>query len=166
MSKKIDKFVVPDDIIRKMNEKIKESRSKKVEVGFALCTEKNKNVLKAGEQFLGGPHGEFSMIKVPAKRCKDKDQYRGIFHTHVDGMLRPSISDMYHMYEYGLGCIGTTIDNKIKCYVRKGPKTEKADQDIRMALIWFEYTPLWTDEQKDKEAKRLTRKYFNEIDLK
>lgn len=115
----LNSFIVPDDIVRKMKDKIRESQFKMVETGFSLCKEKDGNILKLGNEC----EGTKCRIERPIERCRGKeDEYKGLYHTHPSGDINPSIDDLYGMYKDGLGCIGSP--NKIRCFIRKDPKID------------------------------------------
>ena len=52
MSKQVNSFMLSDNIIKEMKEKIKETRNKKIELGFSLCTEKDSNVVIKGSECI------------------------------------------------------------------------------------------------------------------
>lgn len=173
MSAKLNSFILSDNIIEKMKDKIEETRLKKIETGFSLCTEikdirdKDDGTLKIGNECQGTE----CRISRPMQRCKEKEKYRGLFHTHPSGEIRPSISDILSMYEDGIGCIGIAKDNTkviIRCSIRKDKKPdEKSRKDIRKSYILFEMLPSGiTVEDYENEVERLTNKYFRKIDIK
>lgn len=72
MPKYLNSFIITDDIIKKMEEILKESRTKEIELGFSLCKIPDNNILKIGEQCVGGE----CSISLP-ERCEEKDDIYG-----------------------------------------------------------------------------------------
>ena len=77
MSKKLNSFILPDNLEEEMRNKLREGFEKEIELGFSLCTSQNGNVLKVGEQCTGGE----CSITLPSK-CEGNDIYAGAYHTH------------------------------------------------------------------------------------
>lgn len=157
MSKKLNSFILPDNIIQKMKNKIEEARIKDVEVGFNLCTEDSKL------------HDEFHctgskcQITFPEKCIKGRKI--GIFHTHLES-LEPSMTDIYHAYEFGINCIGNIEQKKIRCHVRKDKIVrEKNIQTIAYQITRFE-EPLFTFESTEREIEKYQRYIRARNDLK
>lgn len=173
MSAKLNSFILSDNIIEKMKDKIEETRSKKIETGFSLCTERIKDVRNKDDNILkigNDCQGTECRISRPIQRCREKDKYRGLFHTHPSGEIRPSLSDILSMYEDGIGCIGITKDDTkiIRCSARKDKiSNEESRREIRKSYILFEMLPSGiTVKDYESEVERLTNKYFREIDIK
>lgn len=122
MATLINSLILPDDIIKKMKAKIEETKIKKMETGFSLCKEIDKNSLKFGNEC----EGTECRIKRHLQRCKSEDIY-GLYHTHPLEKARPSMAE--------LGCIGSVKDNNIKCFIRKTPEM---DQRI-LGMFEFEH---------------------------
>lgn len=162
MSRKLNSFILSDNIIKKMNDKIEETKIKNIEIGFSLCKEKTKDILKIGNECIGTQ----CVIQRPPQRCKEKDEYQGLFHTHPSGEISPSLGDIINIYEDGIGCIGSPRENKIKCVVRKGPKEENILREFHIARIRFEIMGVGTVEEYEKTIHELSNKYFNEIEVK
>ena len=121
MPKRLNSFILPDNVIQKMEDKIRESRLKEIELGFSLCKRPDSDTLKIGEQCTGGE----CSIALP-ERCEEKeDIYVTAYHTHFNENSRPSSQDLPIIYKKGLGCIGgISLEGKkeIKCYIRTKPK--------------------------------------------
>lgn len=169
MSKKLNSFILPDDIIKKMNNKIRESQLKMVETGFSLCKEKDKDILKFGNEC----EGDRCRIKKPSQMCAEKkDEYQGLYHTHTIGTTRPSIADLYLMYEDGLGCIGSVKENRIKCFVRKSPDVDiDTIRKLESAYVFvknlqYELPKEDFDKLHSAAIKHITNESFNVVDVK
>ena len=169
MSTQLNSFILPDEIVKKMKDKIRESRLKMREEGFSLCRSQNNNILKIGNEC----EGTKCKIERPSQTCKEKeDEYKGLFHTHPSGNINPSIDDLYGMYRDGLGCIGSPKGDKIKCFIRKDPKI---DINI-LGRLQHAYDPLATvyhklpkedfDRLYDAVIGYLTNENFNATDVK
>ncbi len=111
-SKKLNSFILPDKVINQMTEQILLSAKLKKETGFNLCAKVNNEL--DSESFCIGS----DCYIVRQTICK-KGRYVGGFHTHIDSNPKPSIQDIKNIYEDGLGCIGTILDKKIRCFLRK-----------------------------------------------
>lgn len=117
MPKAIDSYELPDDIIAKMKEKLEHTKRARKEFGFSLCTEN----IKIHDEF----HCIGTSCKIaPTRKCQ-RGKYVGDFHTHPRVASEMSIGDMYFAYRDGVGCVGGSKDNKIKCFTRKGEMNPK-----------------------------------------
>jgi hypothetical protein len=115
-------FILPDEIIKDMKDKIKETRKLKIELGFALCTNKNSSVIVKGTECVG------TKCSVKKGICSSDQTYIGNFHTH---QTYPTMSllDMISACEEEINCIGSTPFNRISCFRRKTEK-DKCFNDI------------------------------------
>jgi len=159
---KLNSFILPDSIIKKMKDKIEDARIKDVEVGFNLCAEDNELY---DESHCVGTECEIEMPEKCSRGTKV-----GIFHTHSES-LQPSMSDIAHAYKFGMNCIGTVETKKIRCHIRKDKThNEKDRESIISNIVRFE-DPL--SYREDLESYRrwirarniLQDKYLNFIDI-
>jgi hypothetical protein len=152
MSKKLNSYILPDDVIEEMKNKMREGFSDEIEFGFSLCRNQNSNILKIGEMCTGSS----CSVTIPPK-CKGNDIYAGAFHTHPYESSRPSSGDVPIFYESGLGCIGGIENNKeeINCYTRKSPK------DIEVSFLFKNKLTFITDRiERRKEIDNFVKKNF------
>lgn len=113
MPKNLNSFILSDNIIEIMKQKLKKTEDIKKELGFNLCHIDDNNELKDDTHCIG------SECNMPlAKTCKIGNKV-GTFHTHPKEDSIPSLPDLWNGYFYGVECVGGTVDQKITCYVRK-----------------------------------------------
>ena len=113
--------------IRQLTSKAdKYDKSKPTENVVALC-KRNNGIITIGKEKIieakgipGGVSRQRELIKINSKRCKKDEKYVGEFHTHPgENEEEMSCSDIEQTYMFGVGCIGTPVNNKLKCWVRK-----------------------------------------------
>ena len=146
-----------------MKNKLEDSKVTSLETGFSLCRRKDDKILQFGNEC----EGDNCRIKRPHQRCKNDDIYEGFYHTHPDETSLPSTADLYNLYKDGLGCIGSGLDNNIKCFVRKSIERSSEILDA------FEYEHYFmkihakemTDEEYYNKIKNLSDKYFRVIHI-
>lgn len=114
MSINVNSFILPDNIINKMKNKIEESKKKGLELGFNLYTKEDTKELQDTSHCIGMAC-EITMDKT----CQNKGNYVGRFHAHPTMSSLPSIQDLAVGHEEGMTCVGGASDNKIRCYTRK-----------------------------------------------
>lgn len=113
MQVNINSNILTENTIKNMEELIKKSKETGKEHGSVLCQEKDKKELNIGEECIG----RACTVNIPMT-CKKDDIIKGDYHTHPTATAYPAILDLASSYFYGIGCIGSVIDNKIKCYSR------------------------------------------------
>lgn len=114
MTTKLGQFILPNDVIARMRNKLIDTDRSNVEHGFDLCRKSGSNVLIDRGHCIGHECG------INIKRICDPDEIlEGDYHTHPVYGADPSFQDMITSYGLGIGCIGSVEDNDIKCYVRK-----------------------------------------------
>jgi hypothetical protein len=119
MSKNLNSFILTDDIIDIMKQKIKKTETIGREHGFNLCHTKGIKELKDDTHCIGTDCSISFEKTCKATTAKTVWKKVGDFHTHPSGNSEPSLSDLWNAYHYGIECIGGTKDKKITCYVRK-----------------------------------------------
>lgn len=139
MSKKVGSFILPDDIIKGMKSKIKETSKKKIELGFSLCTK--NSVLTKGTECIG------TQCSIKVGECPEST-YVGNYHTHPRGIATLSITDMVTGCDEEIECVGSAPSNNIRCFTRKTDK----------ALCFSEISPFEEDEHKIIERGQEIRK--------
>jgi proteasome lid subunit RPN8/RPN11 len=118
MSKQIGQFVLPDHVISSMKDKIKDTKKLKIELGFALCTEKNSNIITKGPECIG------TKCSIKAETCKNNQTQVGDYHTHPRSDATMSITDMVTGCSEKMECIGSAKSNNVVCFSRKTEKSE------------------------------------------
>lgn len=113
MSKQVNSFILPDDIIKEMKDKIKDTKKRKIELGFSLCTERDSNVLIKGSECIG------TQCSIKVGKCKEEQKYIGNYHTHPRGPASLSIADMITGCSEDIECVGAARFNNIRCFTRK-----------------------------------------------
>lgn len=128
MSKYLNSFIITDDIIKKMEEILKESRTKEIELGFSLCKRYDNNILKIGEHCVGGE----CSIALP-ERCEEKDDiYMGAYHTHFNDPKYPH----YSTYQTIFGNWNNSLD--LVGLLDKRDFSRYTDEELLESLRRFE----------------------------
>jgi hypothetical protein len=113
MPKNLNSFILTDNIIEIMEQKLKKTEEINRELGFNLCKIFGSNELKDDTHCIG------SECRIPLeKTCKTGIKV-GTYHTHTKQDSTPSLPDLWGGYYHGIEYIGGTDDQKITCYVRK-----------------------------------------------
>lgn len=126
MPKQINSFILPDNIISNMKDKIKETKKLKTELGFALCTDKENpkdnfqtiKTIKKGTDCVG------TKCSIRVGKCKEDQVYIGNYHTHPSTYPTMSITDMVTGCLEEIECIGSAPFNTIRCFTRKTSKSQ------------------------------------------
>jgi hypothetical protein len=118
MSKQIGSFTLPGNIISNMKDKIKETKKSKIELGFALCTEKDSNIITKGPECIG------TRCSIKEGVCKKDHTHIGNYHTHPRTDATMSITDMVTGCSENIQCIGSTKLNNVICYSRKTEESQ------------------------------------------
>ncbi len=134
MPKQVDSFILPDNIIKNMKDKIKETKKLKTELGFALCTDKDNQrnqkdnsqiiktiktkTIKKGTECVG------TKCSIKVGRCKENQIYIGNYHTHPRSHPTMSITDMVTGCSEEIECIGSAPFNTIRCFTRKTDESQ------------------------------------------
>lgn len=127
MSIKLNSFVLPKNVIERMNIELKRSNKTGLEYGFSLCTMPETNIIIDKQHCVG----EQCKIKIERK-CDEKEKYVGSYHTHPDGSARMSSADMVSACLVDINCVGGE-ENKIKCFVR--PKIQPEWKHAAKSLV-------------------------------
>ncbi len=127
MTKYVNSLILPDDVIKEMNDKIRDTRKMKVELGFALCTIEGSNVITKGSECIGTSCP--TTLKVG--KCKSRQRYLGNYHTHPSGPASLSIADMATGCQEDIECVGAARFDRIRCFVRK-TDTQKCYSDVSL----------------------------------
>lgn len=101
-----------------MKDKIKDTRKLKTELGFALCTEKDSNIITKGSECIG------TKCSIKAGVCKEGHKQIGDYHTHPRTVASMSITDMVTGCSVDMECIGSAKFNNIICYIRKADESQ------------------------------------------
>lgn len=123
--KKINGFIMPREVIKKMEILIESSLKNDKEMAFNLC--KNNNELIDDVIRIGDQH------EIKSIRSCTKGKYVGQFHTHPPsggGSSNLSFFDIANNHNDGLGCVGGTLDGLIFCDIRKGEIENRGKEKI------------------------------------
>jgi hypothetical protein len=118
MSKQIGSFILPDNIISNMKNKIKETKKLKIELGFPLCTEKDSNIIVKGPECIG------SRCSIKEGVCREGHTHIGNYHTHPRTDATMSITDMVTGCSENIQCIGSVKLNNVVCFSRKTEESQ------------------------------------------
>ncbi len=161
--KKLNGFILPIDVIKKMEGLIESSLSNNKEMGFNLCKD-NNNELMDDSIRTGNKH------EIKSTRVCTKGKYVGQFHTHPPiggGSSDLSFFDLANIYNDGMGCIGGTLDGLIFCDIRKGEIENKGKEKIVVEANKFNRKMLPDGTLKhidkleyDKSIKKLRNELF------
>lgn len=134
MPKHVNSFILPDDIIKNMKDKIKETKKSKIELGFALCTDKDHQrdnqkdnsqtikTIKKGTDCVG------TTCSIKVGKCKEDQIYIGNYHTHPISHPTMSITDMVTGCSEEIECIGSAPFNTIRCFTRKTDESQCVEE--------------------------------------
>lgn len=122
MSKQLNSFVLPDNVIKDMKDKIKETKKARVELGFALCKDKDSNIIKKGTECTG------TKCSIKLGSCLENQIHLGDYHTHPRSHATMSITDMVTGCSDDIECIGSVPFNNIKCFIRKTEESQCIDE--------------------------------------
>lgn len=124
MPKQVNSFILPDNIIKDMKDKIKETRNKKIELGFSICTEKDSNIVVKGSECIG------TKCSIKVGKCKKDQKYIGNYHTHPRGPASLSITDMIVGCSEDIECVGSGRFGSIRCFTRKTDTNQCHDEIV------------------------------------
>ncbi len=135
MSKKLNSFILPDDIIKDMKDRIKNTRKLGIELGFALCIDKNPNInhdknpninhdinhnINHNKKIITkGSECTGEKCSIKAGVCNKNQLQIGNYHTHPRTDPTMSITDMVTGCSESVQCIGSARSNSIVCFIRK-----------------------------------------------
>src|SRR3990167_1040786 len=161
----VNSFILSDDLVKKMKCKIEETKEKKIELGFGLCRIGKSNIIRSGGDCTGT---ECSLTEI--RECK-VGYYVGGYHTHPRTGTKPSIADLIIAYDEGVECIGSVIENDIKCVVRTSSAAQQTREEISGALRNIEETLGETVTKEELQRWEKTRddilnEHFKMIDVK
>jgi hypothetical protein len=118
MPKQIGSFILPDSIMSSMKDKIKETKKLKIELGFALCTEKDSNIISKGTDCTG------TRCSIKAGICREGNTQIGNYHTHPRTDATMSITDMVTGCSENIQCIGSARLTNVVCFSRKTEESQ------------------------------------------
>ena len=118
MPKQIDSFILPDNTIKYMKDKIGITKKLKIELGFALCTDKDSNIIIKGPECTG------SKCSIKAGTCENNQIRVGDYHTHPRTAATMSITDMVTGCSEKMECVGSARYNNVICFVRKTDESQ------------------------------------------
>lgn len=163
-------YIITDELILKMIEKIEESIYKGVELGFYLYKDIKTNILTSMSECIGTKNC-IKDVEAGVEFIDNKIRV-GFFHTRIKSLPYASIVDLHGTYLSGLSIIGglnMISDISIKCYERKSEyeysiqreifnETIKERQFIKgdIRLLMYPYS---------KKLREITNNYFNVIDI-
>lgn len=117
MTKKLNSFMLTDELITLMKDLQISSRESGNEIGFNFCANKTNNIIKMPECAI---KGNCHSVTIP-KGCPEGYQEVGDFHTHPGEYDEFGLSGSAKDFKYTCGhiadCIGMV--NNVKCFVRK-----------------------------------------------
>ena len=96
-----------------MKDKIKSTKNLKIELGFALCTD------KYSDKIVKGPDCTGEKCSIKTGICDIYQTQIGNYHTHPRAAATMSITDMVTGCSEDIQCIGSARYNNIICFVRK-----------------------------------------------
>ncbi len=124
----VNSFILPDNIIKDMKDKIKDTKKSKIEFGFALCTDinnqansqkNNSKIIKKSKIIEKGTSCVGTSCSIKVGKCNEHQKYIGNYHTHPRGFSTMSITDMVTGCSEDIECIGSASFNTIRCFTRK-----------------------------------------------
>jgi len=160
MSVKLNSFILPDNIIKKMEEQIEKTRNTKIEHGLNLCKH-NGNIIYKDECT-----GDTCEIRIKSE-CSNQDitPKVGDFHTHPRGSPKMSLADLKNACHHDFKCIGS-IDNSIICFAKKSvPYPEGCSIEVENIIIGTEEISRETSMLKRERSMLDTLKNIPNVDM-
>jgi len=176
-------YIITDELKEKMINMTFESYNKGIEVGFQLCKNKKDNKL-IDKGMCKGTNCDIELMQI---KCETDEVNVGMFHTHARHMSIASVSDLYSIYELGLGLIIVGGYNKdsdrisINSHERKDEyntsvmkhihKILEKDIELRKKLDkidenpWNYYSYNRIVDKSVKMTNKLIEEYFNVINI-
>lgn len=160
-----DAYIISKDVIREMDEQIKDTHQTGKEHGMSLCADKMNHVVTVGYKSIGTDRG----ISVPERCRKRTEKYIGSFHTHPnDSEAAASAQDLFSscLDISNLDCVGKNRWGEIVCYEKKVKNTsciEDAQALKSIEDVFHEIDPDVLPEIKRdlyKEVDRVASKKF------
>lgn len=163
---KTGKYIIPIDVIKEMDEQIRDTHETGKEHGMSLCADRNNGTVAVGYKSVGTDRG----ISV-SERCRKKtEKYVGSFHTHPnDSEAAASAQDLFSscLDISNLDCVGKNKYGEIVCYEKKVKNSScvtdaeplKSVEDI-FHEIPYDSLPKIKKDLYD-EVDRLAEKKFN-----
>ena len=124
MSKQVNSFILPDNIIEDMKDKIKYTKKFKIELGFSLCSEKDSNIITKGSECTG------NRCSIRPGTCRKGQDKVGDYHTHPMTESTMSIADIIEGCSQKIECIGSAKFDNIVCFVKKTNKYQCLNDTI------------------------------------
>lgn len=162
---KANSYIIPLDVIKEMDEQIKDTHETGKEHGMSLCSDRN-HIINMGYKSIGTEKG----ISISEKCRKKGEKYVGSFHTHPDDSeAAASAQDIFSscLRISNLDCVGKNRKGEILCYAKKqvgSSCTNDAEplKDIEDVFHHIPYDQL-QDIKKDlySEVDRLAERKFN-----
>lgn len=118
MPKHINSFVLPDNVIKNMKDKITETKKAKIELGFSLCSHKDSHQIEKGTECTG------KKCSIKIGMCPEDKIHIGNYHTHPRTAATMSITDIIAGCSESMECIGSARFNNIVCFVRKTDESQ------------------------------------------
>ncbi len=116
--RKIDKYIISDKVISKLNTLIKETAKDGIERGYTFCGNSKNKDISIGTKCVG----TICLTPIAESKCKKGEFRIGDFHTHPWLSSDASPNDLLISLKENkkLACVGST--GGINCYT---PKIEK-----------------------------------------
>ncbi len=154
---KANSYVIPLDVMKDMDDMIKDTHRTQKEHGMSLCADKN-NRITVGYKSVGTDRGI-----VVSEKCRHRDEvYIGSFHTHPnDSEAAASAQDLFSscLNISSLDCIGKNKKGEIVCYdkKRKGTSCTKDVEPLKDIEDIFSEIPAG-------QLPRVKRDLYEEVD--
>lgn len=114
MSIKLNSYILSDELIDKMKDRLNETRKNGLELGFNIC--KTNDTLISKDDCIGTT----CQISIQ-KECSEQEKTPkvGDYHTHPHGPAFMSPTDTWKACGLDFRCVGSVNSGKINCFVRK-----------------------------------------------
>src|SRR3972149_7644907 len=107
MPKNINSFVITDNMIDIMKQKLEKTENIHKELGFNLCHIEGSNELKDDTHCIG------TECSIPLENTCKIGKKVGTFHAYPTGYSTQSLADLLGGYYYGTECVAGIADKKI-----------------------------------------------------
>lgn len=123
----INSYILPNDVLKEMDDLIKYTHDTGKEHGMSLCADKDNHRVSVGHKSVGTESG----ISI-SERCRKKNEkYIGSFHTHPDDSeAAASAQDLFSscLDISNLDCVGKNKYGEIVCYEKKDKGSSCTDE--------------------------------------
>lgn len=159
----IDNYKLPNKTVKKMRDRIDDTRQTELEHTFLLCLDK-ENIIRDRVH----SRGKAGSVRHYSNECPKSEKYVGNYHTHHGEEDIMSPQDFLSTCKDKVSCIGSDSTEDITCFTRKVHPVKSHDRNSRREcekdIMPIIKTPVvtWASYQRMDE---LSEKYFDKTKI-